>query len=53
MIAPNALAPTADHGIETLFVEGPPRLALDHRGDRSNPPVLFLHGIGGNRTNWH
>jgi 3-oxoadipate enol-lactonase len=32
------------------FVPGAPRLALDVDGD--GPPVLFLHGIGGNRTNW-
>lgn len=30
---------------------GLPRLAVDHMGD--GPLVVFLHGIGGNRTNWH
>ena len=36
--------------IRTDFVEGHPRLAIDHAG--TGPLVLFLHGIGGNRTNW-
>ncbi|MDE0057784.1 MAG: alpha/beta fold hydrolase [Defluviicoccus sp.] len=36
--------------ISTVFVEGTPRLALDRAG--SGPLVLFLHGIGGNRSNW-
>lgn len=45
--------------IETVMVPGPPELALDVARPRSgsaasgpNPPVVFLHGIGGNRTNW-
>ena len=40
-------------GIERVFVEGPasaPRIACDHLG--AGALVLFLHGIGGNRTNW-
>ena len=36
--------------ISTVFVEGTPRLAVDRAG--SGPLVFFLHGIGGNRTNW-
>jgi len=36
--------------IGTAYVSGQPRLAYDHAGD--GPPVVFLHGIGGNRTNW-
>jgi 3-oxoadipate enol-lactonase len=32
------------------FVDGRPRLAVDVHG--SGPPVIFLHGIGGNRSNW-
>ncbi len=36
---------------QTSFVPGKPRIAYDHRGD--GELVLFLHGIGGNRTNWH
>ncbi|MFP6770805.1 MAG: alpha/beta hydrolase [Alphaproteobacteria bacterium] len=36
--------------IVTTHVPGCPRIAYDMIG--SGPPVLFLHGIGGNRTNW-
>ena len=36
---------------QTDFIVGPPRLAVDHIG--AGPLVLCLHGIGGNRTNWH
>jgi 3-oxoadipate enol-lactonase len=36
---------------KTDFVPGPPRLAYDHAGEGAL--VVFLHGIGGNRTNWH
>lgn len=32
------------------FVDGHPRLATEVQG--SGPPVIFLHGIGGNRLNW-
>lgn len=32
------------------FIGSAPRLALSHAG--SGPCVLFLHGIGGNRSNW-
>jgi 3-oxoadipate enol-lactonase len=35
----------------TDIIPGPPRIALDHVG--TGPLVIFLHGIGGNRTNWH
>lgn len=34
----------------TTFVPGTPRLACTVTG--SGPPVVFLHGIGGNRRNW-
>ena len=37
-------------GIQTDFIDGAPRLALDRAG--SGPLVLFMHGIGGNRSNW-
>ena len=33
------------------FVPGIPRIAYDHMGE--GPLLLLLHGIGGNRTNWH
>ncbi len=36
---------------KTEYVGGAPRIAIDHSG--SGPLVLFMHGIGGNRTNWH
>jgi 3-oxoadipate enol-lactonase len=35
---------------KTGFAPGAPRLAYDHAGE--GPIVVFLHGIGGNRTNW-
>jgi len=35
----------------TIFVPAPPRIAIDHVG--AGPLAVFLHGIGGNRTNWH
>src|SRR5205807_9278511 len=38
-------------GVETLFVEPAPRLAVSVEG--SGPLVLFLHGIRGNRRNWN
>lgn len=37
--------------IATEFVSGTPRLAVDCCG--AGALVVFLHGIGGNRTNWH
>jgi 3-oxoadipate enol-lactonase len=36
---------------KTEIVPGAPRIAIDHVG--SGPLVLLMHGIGGNRTNWH
>ena len=35
----------------TQRVEGLPRIAYDSMGE--GPVVVFLHGIGGNRSNWH
>lgn len=32
------------------WVEGTPRLGFDEIGE--GPPVIFLHGIGGNRSSW-
>ena len=37
--------------IKTDTIEGAPELAIDVAGN--GELVLFLHGIGGNRTNWH
>ena len=36
---------------KTDLVPGSPRIAFDHAG--GGDLVVFLHGIGGNRTNWH
>src|SRR4051812_22686279 len=36
--------------LSTLFIPGRPQLACDAVG--AGPLVIFLHGIGGNRTNW-
>ncbi|MDO8434092.1 MAG: alpha/beta hydrolase [Candidatus Binatus sp.] len=36
---------------KTEYIAGPPRIAVDHAG--SGPLVVLMHGIGGNRTNWH
>ncbi len=35
----------------TDLIAGRPRIAVDHLG--TGPLTVFLHGIGGNRTNWH
>ncbi|WP_205912041.1 alpha/beta fold hydrolase [Rhodobacter sp. SGA-6-6] len=37
--------------IRTVLVGPEPRIAVDVAGQGET--VLFLHGIGGNRTNWH
>ena len=37
--------------ITTECVPGTPGIAYDTAGE--GPAVVFLHGIGGNRTNWH
>jgi len=34
----------------TEYVPGAPRIAYDRAG--AGPLIVFLHGIGGNRTNW-
>jgi 3-oxoadipate enol-lactonase len=35
----------------TDYIPGPPRIAVDHAG--TGPLVMLMHGIGGNRINWH
>ena len=35
----------------TIYVAGSPRIAVDVMGQ--GPLLLFLHGIGNNRTSWH
>jgi len=37
--------------LNTILVAGTPAIAIDQAG--SGEVLLFLHGIGGNRTNWH
>ena len=34
-----------------MVAPGQPAIAYDQMGE--GPPVVFLHGIGGNRSNWH
>ncbi|MGQ3294361.1 MAG: alpha/beta fold hydrolase, partial [Shinella sp.] len=41
-----------DAALETVFIAGAPKLALTVTPQRPGPLVLFLHGIGGARTNW-
>jgi 3-oxoadipate enol-lactonase len=36
---------------KTVYIAGPPRIAVDCAG--SGPLLVMMHGIGGNRTNWH
>ena len=39
--------------LTTKFIEGAPRLALTMAGaSKGRPLALFLHGIGGGRSNW-
>ena len=35
----------------TEHVPGTPQIAVDRQGE--GPLVIFMHGVGGNRTNWH
>ena len=35
----------------TEYIAGTPRIAVDQQG--TGPLLIFMHGIGGNRTNWH
>ncbi len=38
--------------IETVYIPGEVRLAADVAGPATAPLLMFLHGVGGNRTNW-
>lgn len=40
------------HRVETLRIGPAPFIAVDLAGDRDAPLLVFLHGIGGNRSNW-
>ena len=37
--------------LQTTLIGPAPRIAVDHAGQ--GPLLVFLHGIGGQRTNWH
>ena len=37
--------------VKHSFVEGTPRISYKEIGN--GPPVIFLHGIGGNHSNWN
>ena len=41
----------SDMNAAAIRIGPEPNLAVDHMGQ--GPLVVFLHGIGGNRTNWH
>ncbi len=50
-----ALRPSADEALvplEEVIIDGRPQLALTVTPPKEGPLVLFLHGIGGGRTNW-
>lgn len=49
--APQAPPAAPPAPINDLVLDGTPRLALSVAGE--GPLVLFLHGIGGGRVNWH
>ena len=36
--------------LKTAFVGKSPRIAIEYMG--AGPLLVFLHGVGGNRTNW-
>ena len=40
-------------GLQTVQVGGAPKITLDVAGQENDTLCLFLHGIGGNRSNWH
>ncbi|NKB22522.1 MAG: alpha/beta fold hydrolase [Alphaproteobacteria bacterium] len=41
----------AENPWETRYVDGTPRICIDVAGE--GPLLVFLHGIGGNKLNWH
>ena len=50
---PTQLEPTLpDAPLETRILSGTPQLALTHTPAKPGPLILFLHGIGGARSNW-
>lgn len=44
--------PTKPHRLEQVFARNHPRLAMTKTDGGCGTPVLFLHGIGGGRSNW-
>ncbi len=42
-----------DKPIQTFAFGDTPRLAISHIGEPSETLCLFLHGIGGNKSNWN
>lgn len=38
------------HQLETMLLGPSPWISIDRMGD--GPPVVFLHGVGGNKHNW-
>lgn len=38
--------------VETILIGPAPRIAVDVAGPEGATVVLFLHGVGGNRSNW-
>ncbi len=52
-VTPAALAPLpAPVAVETRLIDDLPRLAVSVTPARAGPLVVFLHGIGGGRSNW-
>lgn len=53
-VTPDAAALLEDENpvLRTLFIDGEAQLALTVSPQQSGPLVLFLHGIGGGRSNW-
>ncbi|PWE57560.1 hypothetical protein DEM27_08100 [Metarhizobium album] len=49
---PAALDHASSAPLETVFVDDGPRLALTATSSQQGPLLLFLHGIGGGRSNW-
>ena len=50
--SPSLRAEAGKDTADTILIDGTPRLALTVTPPKPGPLVLFLHGIGGGRTNW-
>ncbi len=51
-VQPRLTALPAPVALETMMIDDLPRLALSVTPGRDGPLCLFLHGIGGGRSNW-